>query len=71
MNCCNEYGDCRQGRDCPVRKKKAELPVMFVGPEPEDVIEVENYQVWVLAAIILVWFILGVIGLAAVVGWLR
>lgn len=20
MNCCDEYGDCRQGRDCPVRK---------------------------------------------------
>ena len=20
MNCCNEYGDCRQGRDCPARK---------------------------------------------------
>jgi hypothetical protein len=19
MNCCDEYGDCRQGRDCPVR----------------------------------------------------
>ena len=71
MNCCDSYGNCRQGRDCPVRRKKAELPVMFVGPEPEDVIEVENYQVWVLAAIILVWFILGVIGLAAVVGWLR
>ena len=20
MNCCDEYGECRQGRDCPVRK---------------------------------------------------
>ena len=19
MNCCNEYGNCRQGRDCPIR----------------------------------------------------
>ena len=19
MNCCDEYGDCRQGRDCPIR----------------------------------------------------
>lgn len=19
MNCCDEYGDCNQGRDCPVR----------------------------------------------------
>lgn len=22
MNCCDEYGDCRQGRDCPVRAAK-------------------------------------------------
>lgn len=22
MNCCNEYGDCRQGRDCPARVAK-------------------------------------------------
>ena len=21
MNCCDEYGNCRQGRDCPVRKR--------------------------------------------------
>ena len=20
MNCCYEYGNCRQGRDCPIRK---------------------------------------------------
>jgi hypothetical protein len=21
MNCCDDWGDCRQGRDCPVRKE--------------------------------------------------
>jgi hypothetical protein len=21
MNCCDEFGNCRQGRDCPVRKE--------------------------------------------------
>jgi hypothetical protein len=21
MNCCDEYGNCRQGRDCPVRNE--------------------------------------------------
>ena len=20
MNCCDEYGNCRQGRDCPIRQ---------------------------------------------------
>ena len=23
MNCCNDYGDCRQGRDCPARRQRA------------------------------------------------
>ena len=23
MNCCNESGNCTQGRDCPVRKQRA------------------------------------------------
>lgn len=22
MNCCDDYGNCRQGRDCPVRTTK-------------------------------------------------
>ena len=23
-NCCNDFGNCTQGRDCPVRKQRAE-----------------------------------------------
>ena len=23
MNCCNSYGECTQGRDCPARKQRA------------------------------------------------
>lgn len=22
MNCCDEYGNCNQGRDCPIRKER-------------------------------------------------
>jgi len=22
MNCCNDFGNCTQGRDCPVRKQR-------------------------------------------------
>lgn len=37
MNCCDEYGECRQGRDCPVRvarigrkdHAKATMPASF------------------------------------------
>ena len=28
MNCCDDYGNCRQGRDCPIR------PIGFVPPTP-------------------------------------
>ena len=24
MNCCDEFGNCRQGRDCPVRQQRYE-----------------------------------------------
>ena len=35
MNCCDDYGNCRQGRDCPVRQAtptdpKAKYPVVLV-----------------------------------------
>lgn len=40
MNCCDEYGNCNQGRDCPIRR--ALSPARRIKPYPEvptDVIE--------------------------------
>jgi len=28
VNCCDEYGNCRQGRDCPVRIARASKPLV-------------------------------------------
>ena len=28
MNCCDDYGNCRQGRDCPVRVAHAAQPLI-------------------------------------------
>jgi hypothetical protein len=27
MNCCDEYGNCRQGRDCPIRKSRVKREI--------------------------------------------
>lgn len=35
MNCCDEYGDCRQGRDCPVRKERTEQLEQKLKLKPE------------------------------------
>ena len=37
MNCCDEYGSCRQGRDCPIRKAKELLKNKDKQPEESSV----------------------------------
>jgi hypothetical protein len=31
VNCCNEYGDCRQGRDCPHQPESWEAIAQYIG----------------------------------------
>ena len=66
MNCCNDYGNCDQGRDCPVRKQRAkEVNEAFINlhrsvDNPyEDVTDtVKGLIVWIT-----------VVGIAGLVFW--
>lgn len=37
MNCCDEYGNCNQGRDCPVRVAKYKQVMKDKDPLPPTV----------------------------------
>ena len=30
MNCCDDWGNCSQGRDCPIRAKKEESVFSYI-----------------------------------------
>ena len=51
MNCCDEYGNCRQGRDCPVRVAYTVQPLILKRL-------FRRFFYWLLTAIIgLLWLV--------------
>ena len=61
MNCCDEYGNCNQGRDCPVRKALAEEKAKCIINTPFKEVKISLwartptlYKVAMLAAL---WFL--------------
>lgn len=54
MNCCNGYGDCRQGRDCPARVAKAKPVMKAADALPPSVwrYQVRRLAYWMLAVVV-------------------
>ena len=54
MNCCNDFGDCNQGRDCPVRVAKYKPVMMAADPLPPSIWrdQLRRLGYWMLMAVI-------------------
>lgn len=65
MNYWDDFGNCRQGRDCPVRRESAEPAVTYrTGSKRLDsVLQAISYGVAVLGALCLVAAVIALLGM--------
>ena len=54
MNCCDEYGNCNQGRDCPVRVAKYKPVMLAADPLPPSIWrdQLKRLGYWMLMAVL-------------------
>jgi len=67
MNCCDEYGECRQGRDCPARVAKIKRRVpKHPTPLRQEISRVylKHLAKWMLIVIVLLFSLVPVVMLA-------
>lgn len=57
MNCCDDFGNCRQGRDCPVRTQREATPMTW-----RQAIET---AAWLAGYLLLLVFMMGSAGYVA------
>lgn len=72
MNCCDEAGNCRQGRDCPVRLARMGMAVPednAPSPEQRQRQELRDWLVWALLVTLLTGALCGLGNFAAGYLW--
>ena len=54
MNCCDQFGACNQGRDCPARVAKAKAVMRAADPLPPSIwrYQLKKLAYWMLLAIL-------------------
>jgi hypothetical protein len=63
MNCCDDYGNCQQGPDCPARKPAvAKIGQSWPGPEPLPATSWRAYLSYLAAAMLLTFAVMAVSG---------
>ena len=54
MNCCNDYGNCNQGRDCPVRVAAYRSVMRAADPLPPSIwrYQLRRLAYWMLMVVL-------------------
>jgi hypothetical protein len=54
MNCCDDFGNCRQGRNCPVRVAKYKPVMLAADPLPPSIWrqQLRYLAEWVLLSLV-------------------
>ena len=54
MNCCDDFGDCTQGRNCPVRVAKYKPVMLAADPLPPSIWrdQLKRLGYWMLMAVL-------------------
>ena len=69
MNCCDDFGNCNQGRDCPIRVARIGQRMKSADPLPPSIWreQIKRLGYWVLMAVIglTVWPVLAYLVLRA------
>jgi hypothetical protein len=63
MNCCDDFGNCQQGPDCPARKPAvAKIGQSWPGPEPLPATSWRAYLSYLASAMLLTFAVMAVSG---------
>jgi hypothetical protein len=53
MNCCDEYNNCQQGRNCPIRKERVRQAKELLDGKPTPASKQVTWALWAFIVLML------------------